>query len=188
MTLPQQQAAAVPTEKLAAAVERGGGWLDGARLTAALAVLAAVSSGQYAEAFSRTILDQTEASDAWNYYQAKSIKRSLSQGEADLAAALAGGAAATPALREMQARSADRAQRYERELAEIKANAEAIEGRKRVHQRKGERFQYAFVVLQAGVVLSTLGAGGRRRGITLLALACGLAGLLVAADAYLLLV
>ncbi len=188
MTLPQQHPATVPPDKLAAVVERSRALLDGARLTAALAVLAAVSSGQYAEAFSRTILDQTEASDAWSYYQAKSIKRSLSQGEADIAAALASGAAATPGLREMQARSAERARHYDGELAEIKAKAEAIEARKRQHQRKGERFQYAFVVLQAGVVLSTLGASGRRHAITLLALACGVAGLLVALDAYLLIV
>ena len=186
MALPQQQPTTVPGDKLAAAVERSRGLLDGARLTAALAVLAALCSGQYAEAFSRTILDQTEASDAWNYYQAKSIKRSLSQGEADLAAALVGGAAATPALREMQSRSAERARRYDAELAEIKSNAEAIEARKRLHQRKGERFQYAFVLLQAGVVLSTLGASGRRRAIALVALVCGVAGVLVAIDAYLL--
>jgi hypothetical protein len=184
MTLPQAKPAAIPADKLAEAIERGRGLLDGARLTAALAVLAAVCSGQYAQAFSRTILDQTEASDAWNYYQAKSIKRSLSQGESDLAAALAGGSAATPGLRELQARSADRAARYDKELADIRASAEAVEARKRRHQRQGERFQYGFVVLQAGVVLSTLAT--RRRAIAWLALACGLAGLAVAADAYLL--
>ncbi|HET9552964.1 MAG TPA: DUF4337 family protein [Anaeromyxobacteraceae bacterium] len=184
MTLPQARPAAVPADKLAEAVERGRGLLEGARLTAALAVLAAVCSGQYAQAFSQTILDQTEASDAWNYYQAKSIKRSLSQGEADLAAALSGGAAATPALAQMQARSAERAARYDKELADIKANAEVVEARKRQHQRKGERFQYAFVVLQAGVVLSTLAS--RRRAIAWVALVAGLAGLAVAADAYLL--
>ena len=184
MTLPQAKPALIPADKLAEAVERGRGLLDGARLTAGLAVLAAVCSGQYAQAFSQTILDQTEASDAWSYYQAKSIKRSLSQGEADLAAALQGGAAATAALRDLQARSADRAARYDKELADIKASAEAIEARKRHHQRKGERFQYAFVVLQAGVVLSTLAA--RRRAMGWLALAVGLAGLAVAADGYLL--
>src|SRR3954470_17755419 len=65
-------------------------WTDhAARTTAVLAVLAAVSSGQYANQFSRTILAQAEASDSWSYYQAKSIKRHLVQAQAELLTAMA---------------------------------------------------------------------------------------------------
>src|SRR5260370_41506470 len=65
-------------------------WVDhAARTTAVLAVLAAVSSGQYANQFSRTILAQAEASDQWRYYQAKSIKRHLVNAQDQLPKALA---------------------------------------------------------------------------------------------------
>src|SRR3954463_2976562 len=87
---------ATPADKLAmqadaiedAAPRRN--WVDhAARTTAVLAVLAAVSSGQYANQFSRTILAQAEASDQWSYYQAKSIKRYLVAGQVDLLKAMA---------------------------------------------------------------------------------------------------
>src|SRR5437870_12852006 len=65
-------------------------WIDhAARTTAVLAVLAAVSSGQYANQFSRTILAQAAASDSCSYYQAKSIKRHLVQAQAELPTAMA---------------------------------------------------------------------------------------------------
>src|SRR5437016_14380984 len=65
-------------------------WIDhAARTTAVLAVLAAVSSGQYANQFSRTILAQAEASDQWSYFQAKSIKRHIVTGQVELLKALA---------------------------------------------------------------------------------------------------
>src|SRR2546430_12418622 len=65
-------------------------WLDhAARTTAVLAVMAAVSSGQYANQFSRTILAQAEASDQWSYYQAKSIKRHIVAGQIALLQAMA---------------------------------------------------------------------------------------------------
>src|SRR5260370_9840722 len=65
-------------------------WVDhAARTTAVLAVLAAVSSGQYANQFSHTILAQAEASDQWSYYQAKSIKRHLVAGQVELLRAMA---------------------------------------------------------------------------------------------------
>src|SRR3982751_2594985 len=78
-------------------------WVDhAARTTAVLAVLAAVSSGQYANQFSRTILAQAEASDQWSYYQAKSIKRHLIGAQAELAAALAQTKEAPAALAAVQ--------------------------------------------------------------------------------------
>src|SRR5438105_15235731 len=65
-------------------------WVDhAARTTAVLAVMAAVLSGQYANQFSRTILAQVEASDSCSYYQAKSIKRHIVEGQTALLTAMA---------------------------------------------------------------------------------------------------
>jgi hypothetical protein len=161
-------------------------WTDhAARTTAVLAVLAAIASGRYAESFSRTVLAQTEASDQWSYYQAKSIKRSLAQTEHELAAALAEGRPdATKRLVALEADAAARAKRYDDELAGIKSAGDALEAKKRLHQRRGERFQWAFLALQAGVVLSTVAASSRRKELWAAAVAAGLVGLALAANAH----
>ncbi|HYZ90511.1 MAG TPA: DUF4337 domain-containing protein [Myxococcales bacterium] len=165
-------------------------WIDHApRTTAVLAVLAAVASGQYANRFSRTILAQAEASDQWSYYQAKSIKRHIENGQLEMERAFA---AARPELKgaiaQLEANAAVTTQRYDAELAGIRARAEAIDADKSRQQKQGDRFQYAFVVLQAGVVLSTIAASARRRSLWVFAILCGLAGLLMIANSHLLLV
>jgi hypothetical protein len=165
-----------------------GGWTDhAARTTAVLAVLAAIASGQYAEAFSRTILAQTEASDAWSYYQAKSIKKYLAEGQHELAAALtADRPDGAQRLARLDADAAARSKRYDGELAEIKAKADGLDAAKRLHERRGARFQWAFLALQSGVVLSTIAGSSRRKELWFGALICGLAGAAMAANAYLL--
>jgi len=154
-------------------------WIDhAARTTAVLAVLAAVSSGQYANQFSRTILAQAEASDQWSYFQAKSIKRHIVTGQVELLKALATTAPqAAAALDKLQADDAAAVKKYEQELAEAKAQAEATEKQKRLHQRQGNWFQGAFIILQAGVVLCTVASSAKRKELWALAIALGLAGL-----------
>src|SRR5207245_11503210 len=92
-----------------------------------------------------------------------------------------------PALAQLEAAASAAAKRYDAELAEIKARAETLDATKARHQKQGDRFQYAFVVLQAGVVLSTIAASARRKELWVVAVLCGLAGLAVVANSYLLL-
>lgn len=156
-------------------------WIDhAARTTAVLAVLAAVSSGQYANQFSRTILAQAEASDQWSYYQAKSIKRHLATAQVELLTALSKAAPqAAPELDKLRASDQAAVKKYETETAEAKAKAESIEAEKRLHQKQGNWFQGAFIVLQAGVVLCTVAASSRRKELWALAIALGVLGLAV---------
>jgi hypothetical protein len=187
--LPKVQEAPAQTAAQAAAEKRQA-WIDHvSRTTAVLAVLAALSSGQYAGKFSSTILAQAEASDQWSYYQAKSIKKHLSESQLEIISVLA---AARPDLAAplgpLQEADRKNAQKYERELAGIKTQAEATEALKRKHQRQGDRFQFAFVVLQAGVVLSTIAASARRKELWLFAIAAGVAGLLMVMNGFLLVV
>ncbi len=187
---------AIPADKVgaeAAAAESesaGRRWTDHvARTTAVLAVLAAVASGAYANQFSHTILAQTEASDQWSYYQAKSIKKHINTGQLEMERALAAGRPDLAlALAQLEAGAAAAAKRYDAELAEIKGRAETLDAAKARHQKQGDRFQYAFVVLQAGVVLSTIAASARRRELWLFAILCGLAGLAMVVNSYLLFV
>src|SRR5437588_970794 len=89
MTLPANAASPHPATSIGEAAHKRH-WLDhAARTTAVLAVLAAVSSGQYANQFSRTILAQAEASDQWSYYQSNSIKLHLMYGQVEMLQAMA---------------------------------------------------------------------------------------------------
>ena len=158
------------------------------RTTAALAVLAAVSSGQYTSQFSRTILAQAEATDQWSYYQAKKIKQHLTQNQVDLASALGAGHPEIAAqLADFQQKNVALAKKYDGELAAIQAKANSVEGEKTKHQEQGDRFQLAFVILQAGVVLSTVAASAKRKELWFIAILCCVLGLLMVGDAYLLL-
>ena len=183
---------AIPVDRMtaeaAAAEASRKNWLDhSARTTAVLAVLAAVASGQYANQFSRTILAQAEASDQWNFYQAKSIKRHIQSGQLEMERALsAGRPELAAAMAQLEANAAAATKKYDAELAEVRARAETIDAEKIRHQKQGDRFQYAFVVLQAGVVLSTVAASAKRRELWVAALLCGVAGLAMIVNSHLL--
>ncbi len=143
-----------------------------------LAVLAAVSSGQYANQFSRTILAQAEVSDQWSYYQAKSIKRHLVNAQIETLQALAvSSPQAAAELDKLRSKDAGEVARYEKELNDAMAKARAIEAEKSLHQRQGNWFQGAFIVLQAGVVLCTVAASARRKELWAFAILLGVVGL-----------
>src|SRR5438477_7570583 len=117
---------AIPADKMAqqaAANEDAASrrpWVDhAARTTAVLAVLAAVSSGQYANQFSRTILAQAEASDQWSYYQSKSIKKHLMNAQIELLTAMATSAPQAAAdLDKLRGKDSAEVARYQKELDE----------------------------------------------------------------------
>ena len=178
-TAPNAPAAHLATSIGEAAHKRH--WIDhAARTTAVLAVLAAVSSGQYANQFSRTILAQAEASDQWSYYQAKSIKRHLVTSQTELLSALAlSRPEAAQQINKLQADDIEASKKYDRELAEAKTKAESIEANKRLHEKQGNWFQGAFIVLQAGVVLCTIASSSKRKELWVVAILLGLAGVAV---------
>src|SRR6266566_8217938 len=89
----------------------GAVWISWAALsTALLAVLAAIAgllSGHYVN---EAMMSQIEASDQWNYYQAKSIKASVLDAKMSLAGAV-------------DEKDRAKAARYEEEQADIKKEA-----------------------------------------------------------------
>jgi Domain of unknown function (DUF4337) len=204
-----KQAAAAPSQTAAEAHQAANHrWHEHVpRTTAVLAVLAAVASGSYAGQFSKTILAQAEASDQWAYYQSKSIKKHLSQNMVDTLHAMgelqgleavkpgeavpAAGAvpeAKAEVLRKFEKKAQEAIAKYDKETKDIEDLARMTDERKKHHQKQGDRFQIAFVVLQAGVVLSTIAASARRRELWMAALLAGVAGLVVVADAFFLFV
>jgi hypothetical protein len=157
-----------------------------ARTTIALAVLAAVTSGQNAGEFSTTILAQGEETDAWNYYQAKSIKLQMAEHQAELLSVLAqSDPKLTPVVAAMRDHHAAEAAKYETEAKERAASARQKANEKETHLKRSNSLAHAFIALQAGVILSTLATSRKNVRFWILAIVCGVLGLFLTANAYL---
>lgn len=104
-------------------------------------------------------IKKTEAGDQWNYYQSKSSKQAL----AELASELAPG-------EEQKAKYRDKAARYEKEKADIKAAAEKLEEQSRHFDEQSEaqmhthhRWAQATTALQVSIALAAIALLTRKR-------------------------
>jgi hypothetical protein len=160
-----------------------------ARTTVALAVLAAVASGQNAGEFSATILAQGEENDAWAYYQAKSMKGTMELNQAEVLRLMADSDPKVADKALALAKTHDEwRERYEREAKLRYDEGKKAQGTKGIHMGRSNGLAHSFIALQAGVILCTLATSRRNRRFWLVALAFGIAGLLLAGNAYLRLV
>jgi preprotein translocase subunit SecF len=139
-----------------------GRWV--AVFTAVLATLGAIVSYQNGNSESRgleyknaAILKKSEASDAWSYYQAKSVK------EAVVRSAYAPDEPA-------RARLATEAERYAKEKADIEKQARALDAqahqldeRSEVAVRPHHRLAQALVLVQVAIALAALTVLTRQR-------------------------
>ena len=165
-------------EEMRASWER---WL--ALSTAIFAVLAAIASlrsGQFANEsllhINEATLKQAQASDAWAYYQAKGIKQTTREAEADI---LSAGTTPTEAL----ARSREEGERLKAEQQELQQRARELEQERQELQERSRAdlehhhsFAYAVTLLQVAIGLSAVAALVRRRAIWLFALLVGAGG------------
>jgi uncharacterized protein DUF4337 len=133
--------------------------------TALLSTLGAVASYQGAatqnEAMlfkNEAVLKKTEASDLWNFYQAKSSKGHLMELAAELA----------PANRQEHYKK--QVQKYEQEKKEIKSQAEALEQEYRKANAESEqllhphhRLAQAVTLIQIAISLASITALTRRK-------------------------
>jgi uncharacterized cupredoxin-like copper-binding protein len=126
------------------------------------------------------VLKKAEASDQWNYYQAKSSKGHLMQFAADLT----GGAKAEHYREETK--------RYEQEKKDIKQQAEALEQKSREANEKSEhllhplhRSEQAMTLIQIAISLASITVLTRKRWLFAVAGASAAGGLLLAGMAFL---
>ncbi|MGH6991944.1 MAG: DUF4337 family protein [Caulobacteraceae bacterium] len=153
---------------------------------AVLAVVAAIAASLETTEGDRTIvakndavLAQNRATDAWNFFQAKSLKKNLYQLAADLGGAKAKGyvgRASSNAAQEAQIGA--QAQALEAERNRWSAVAEA-------HELRHGRLTIASTLLHMAIAIATLSIILRRRWPWLAALALTGAGLVIGAWAYL---
>ncbi len=121
-------------------------------------------------------IKKTEASDQWNFYQAKSSKQNL----AELGATLTTG--------ELSSKYVTEAERYKAEKEVIKAQAEKLEAIGKEAERKSEasmhvhhRWAQAMTLIQIAIALAAITILTRNRG--LMYAAYGAAGVAVALGA-----
>ena len=161
--------AEVPLEHLhehvkESAVLSGDRWISWVALsTAILAVLAAIAgllSGRYVN---EAMLNQIEASDQWNYYQAKSIKASVLDAKISLAG--------TPNESDESKRD-----RYEKEQEEIKSGAEQKEAAAKSNFHKHEIFAGGVTMFQIAIAIAAISALTKIRPFWIVSLLFGAAG------------
>jgi hypothetical protein len=158
--------AEVPLEHLQEQVHHkakhsGETWISWVALsTAILAVLAAIAgllSGQHAN---EAMMNQIEASDQWNYYQAKSIKASVLDAKMSLAG--------TPNESDQSKRD-----RYEKEQEEIKSDAEHKEAAAKSNFHKHEVFARGVTMFQIAIAIAAISALTKRRKFWIVSLLFG---------------
>jgi hypothetical protein len=163
--------------------------------TAMIAVFAAVasllsgsSSNEAILKKSEAMLDQSLASDQWAYYQAKSVKHTLSADEASIVDVA--GEAIKDLRPEVQAkfvalrtRFAAEAKRYAADTKKIETDARHYEEQKNESNERSEalmerhhRFAFAVTLLQIAIALSAIAALTRRQPLWYLGIGVSVAG------------
>jgi hypothetical protein len=166
------------------------GWLALSTVVFAVcATLATFRGGSYS---TRALLSQTQASDQWSFYQAKSIKGYLyevQKEKLELDRKALSGSAAPGLLAEYAARAGaygEKIERYEKEKKEIMAAAKALEDARDDAKRHQAAFGLAVIFLQVTILLSSISALMKKRVLWYASLLVGAAGLVYFANGFLL--
>jgi hypothetical protein len=163
-------------------------WIQWVALTTTvLAVCAAISSLKGGGFSTQVQLKNTQEANRWAYYQSKSLKQNLAELEREEMAVLVL-EARTPEGRAQAERSLARAtaeaQRYEKEKADIKADAEKLAAEQESLKRHGGNFGLAVMLLQIAIMMSSVGALIKRPVMWYGGLLFGVAGLVYMANGF----
>jgi hypothetical protein len=109
------------------------------------------------------MMNQIEASDQWNYYQAKSIKASVLDAKMSL----------TDAHNESDQSKRDR---YEKEQEQIKSEAEHKEAAAKLNFHKHEVFARGVTMFQIAIAIAAISALTKRRRFWIVSLLFGAVG------------
>lgn len=144
-------------------------WVMKVALTAALlAVLAAIAALMAEHHANEAMIHQIQASDQWNYYQAKGIKANLLGTKNELLAGLG---------KTIDPKDEQKLEEYRKQQAEIKAAAEEKEHESQAHLRHHTILSRSLTMLQVGIAISAIAVLTKRRKFWGVAVAFGLAGL-----------
>jgi hypothetical protein len=158
-------------------------------LVSVMAALLAISSLAGNRASTEAILAQARASDTYNEYQANSLKRHVNEDDAAQLRILATG---TPFQAEANQRADELEQavrdKYRPNQDELLPRAQELEHERDVAEARHRGFQVAEAAFQLGIVLSSISIVARSLWLLTLGGGLGVIGVLLAANAYLLVV
>jgi len=168
-------------------------WLNYLALTTVVfAVCATLSTFKGGGFSTKSVLAQSQASDQWSYYQAKSIKGYLYELQKEkLEMELkASGPRLPRALGEEYEKKregyASKIKKYDGEKAKIEKDAKDLESTRDDAQRHSQGFGMAVIFLQIAILLSSIAALLKKKTVWLLGLATGVFGLVFFANGFLL--
>ncbi len=163
-----------------------------ALITAIYAVLLAITSLGGNNAMKEMLLAQQQSSDQWAFYQSKVMREHLYrtqklQMEAGL---IERGKSMTPEARrhyeEKIGKIGEEEERYNKEKGPIEHEAEKLETERDINRSKDPYFDYAEVLLQISIVLSSIAILSSSRGIFVLSMISAATGSVLSLNGFLL--
>ena len=168
-------------------------WLNFLALTTVIIALGATMSTLSVGKFSnRGILKQTQASNQWAYYQAKSIKTYLyelqkEKLETDLKLSPNIEEGVRNEYEQRIKNYGEQIRRYEQEKIDIQGQAKSLEKERDQAMVHSQQFGLAVIFLQLAILMSSIASLMRKKLMWVVGLMVGLLGFLYFANGYLLL-
>lgn len=166
-------------------------WLNYLALTTVIfAVCATLSTFKGGGYSTRSVLAQTQASDQWAYYQAKSIKGYIydtQREKLELELKSFGTKMPKSLAQEYEQRVdsyAKKIKKYDEEKKQIENDARKFEGIKEDAQKHAQIFGMAVIFLQIAILLSSIAALMKKKVVWVLGLAVGVVGLVYFANGF----
>ena len=143
-----------------------------------MAALASLLSGHSAN---EAILNQSRATDQWAYYQAKSTKSHILEGNKFVIETLAS-ANNTPKerLTEPLSQIGKLTKLYQSEQEKIRQQAESLESLSELEFQKHQDFSYAVACFQIGIVLASVSIMVKNNRLYMGSILCGVVGVILA--------
>ncbi len=177
------------------AEEKKDPWLNYLALsTVVLAVCATLATFKGGGFSTRSVMSQTQASDQWAFYQAKSIKGYIYEMQKDkleLEIKALGPRVSPEVAEEYRKKIEDygkKVAKYEGDKADIKNDAEKFEKIRNDAQKHGQAFGIAVIFLQIAILLSSIAALIKKKLIWVLGMAVGVIGIVYFVNGFLLFV
>jgi len=158
-------------------------WLNYLALTTVIFAVCATLSTLKGGGFStRAVMSQSQASDQWAYYQAKSIKGYVyelqkEKFEMDLKAGKGMAQGLAGDFKKRIGAYTEKVERYDKEKEEIKKKAEELEARRDLSQKHAGAFGMAAMFLQIAILLSSISALMKQKYFWFIGMAAGCFGL-----------
>lgn len=124
--------------------------------TLILAVCATLTAFKAAGYGNKMVLTQSQASDQWAYYQAKSIKETTLQAQLDMIQLTVAQTGNTELYKNTIQKYEKDIVRYKQEKNDITTEAKRLESIRDAAQRYNSNFGQALIFLQIGILLSSL--------------------------------